>query len=67
VRARHDPLQPPWVHDETRKSLGLGSSRVVDSVKLYLSGAALDGKHPKEAAEVVEAVRDVVGKLAAES
>jgi hypothetical protein len=27
---------------------------------------SLDGKHPRENAEVAEALRDVVGKLAAE-
>lgn len=55
-----------WAHDETRKSFGIAGPRVVESVKLSLPTTALDGKHPRENAEVSAAVRDVVGKLAAE-
>ncbi|WP_179468104.1 NADPH-dependent FMN reductase [Mycolicibacterium vinylchloridicum] len=55
-----------WAHDETRKSFGIAGPRVVESVKLSLPASALDGKHPRENAEVAAAVRDVVGKLAAE-
>ncbi|AQT80937.1 FMN reductase [Mycolicibacterium litorale] len=55
-----------WAHDETRKSFGIAGPRVIESVKLSLPGTALDGKHPRENAEVAAAVRDVVGKLAAE-
>ena len=55
-----------WAHDETRKSFGIAGPRVVDSVKLSLQTTAFDGKHPRESAEVAAAVRDVVGKLAAE-
>jgi len=55
-----------WAHDETRKSFGIAGPRVVESIKLSLPTKALDGKHPREAAEVAEAVREVVGKLAAE-
>lgn len=55
-----------WAHDETRKSFGIAGPRVVDSVKLSLQTTVFDGKHPRESAEVAAAVRDVVGKLAAE-
>jgi NAD(P)H-dependent FMN reductase len=55
-----------WAHDETRKSFGIAGPRVVDTIKLSVPGKALDGKHPRENAEVAAAVRDVVGKLAAE-
>ncbi len=55
-----------WAHDETRKSFGIAGPRVVDSVKLSLQTTVFDGKHPRENAEVAAAVRDVVGKLAAE-
>ena len=54
-----------WAHDETRKSFGIAGPRVVE-IKLSVPGKALDGKHPRENAEVAAAVRDVVGKLAAE-
>jgi NAD(P)H-dependent FMN reductase len=54
-----------WAHDETRKSFGIAGAQVVD-VKLSLQAAVFDGKHPKENAQVVEGVREVVGKLAAE-
>ena len=56
-----------WAHDETRKSFGIagadGSSRIC---RCRCPTTALDGKHPRENAEVAENLRDVVGKLAAE-
>ncbi|MCV7176378.1 NAD(P)H-dependent oxidoreductase [Mycolicibacterium sphagni] len=55
-----------WAHDETRKSFGVAGPRVVESVKLSVPAKSFDGKHPRENAEVAAAVRDVVGKLAAE-
>lgn len=54
-----------WAHDETRKSFGIAGADVVD-VKLSLPASAFDGKHPRESADVVEGIREVVGKLAAE-
>jgi NAD(P)H-dependent FMN reductase len=55
-----------WAHDETRKSFGIAGPTVVESVKLSISGATLDGKHPGESPELVASLRDVVGKLVAE-
>lgn len=55
-----------WAHDETRKSFGIAGPRVVESIKLSLPTATLDGKHPRESAEVAEAVVEALGKLAAE-
>jgi NAD(P)H-dependent FMN reductase len=55
-----------WAHDETRKSFGVAGPRVVESIKLSVPLKSLDGKHPGENAELVENVRDVVGKLVAE-
>jgi NAD(P)H-dependent FMN reductase len=55
-----------WAHDETRKSFGIAGARVIDTIKLSIPFAALQGKHPREDADVLAAVRDVVGKLAAE-
>lgn len=55
-----------WAHDETRKSFGIAGPRVVEDLKLSIPGKALDGKHPRENAEVTEALRDIVGKLTAE-
>lgn len=55
-----------WAHDETRKSFGIAGPRVVEAIKLSVSLASLNGVHPREHAELVSNVRDVVGKLAAE-
>ncbi len=55
-----------WAHDETRKSFGIAGRRVVEELKLSVPAKALDGKHPRENAEVAENLRNVVGKLAAE-
>jgi NAD(P)H-dependent FMN reductase len=55
-----------WAHDETRKSFGVAGPRVVESIKLSVPLKSLDGKPPRENAELVETLRDVVGKLVAE-
>ncbi|WP_319447089.1 MULTISPECIES: NADPH-dependent FMN reductase [unclassified Mycobacterium] len=55
-----------WAHDETRKTFGIAGPRIVEDLKLSVPFKSLDGKHPRESAEVAAAVADVVGKLAAE-
>ncbi len=55
-----------WAHDETRKSFGIAGPRVVEDLKLSVPSKSLDGKHPRENAEVAEALRDIVGKLTVE-
>ncbi|AFM16570.1 putative flavoprotein [Mycolicibacterium chubuense NBB4] len=55
-----------WAHDETRKSFGIAGPRVVEDLDLSIPSASLDGKHPRENAEVVARLRDIVGKLVAE-
>jgi NAD(P)H-dependent FMN reductase len=55
-----------WAHDETRKSFGIAGPRVVEDLKLSVPSTTLDGKHPRENAEVAANLRDIVGKLAAE-
>ncbi|WP_328353444.1 NAD(P)H-dependent oxidoreductase [Mycobacterium sp. NBC_00419] len=55
-----------WAHDETRKSFGIAGPRVVEAIGLSVPTPTFDGKHPRETAEVAAAVRDAVGKLAAE-
>jgi hypothetical protein len=55
-----------WAHDETRKSFGIAGPRVVEGLDLSLPTKTLDGKHPREHAELAAKLRDVVGKLAAE-
>jgi NAD(P)H-dependent FMN reductase len=55
-----------WAHDETRKSFGVAGPRVVESIKLSVPFATLNGQHPREHAEVAANVRDAVGKLVAE-
>lgn len=55
-----------WAHDETRKSSGIAGARVVESIKLSVPISSLDGAHPREKAELVSAVREIVEKLVAE-
>ncbi|KHO27499.1 FMN reductase [Mycolicibacterium setense] len=55
-----------WAHDETRKSFGVAGPRVVEDLKLSVPSKSLDGKHPRENAEVAQALRDIVGKLTVE-
>ena len=55
-----------WAHDEARKSFGIAGPRIVEDLKLSVPFKSLDGKHPRENAEVAANLRDVVGKLAAE-
>jgi NAD(P)H-dependent FMN reductase len=66
VGAAHGRYGGVWAHDETRKSFGVAGPRVVEELKLSLPIGELDGKHPRENAEVAENVRTIVGKLAAE-
>jgi NAD(P)H-dependent FMN reductase len=55
-----------WAHDETRKSFGIAGPRVIEDLKLSVPFKALDGKHPRENADVAADLRDVVAKLTAE-
>ncbi|MEH3142636.1 MAG: NAD(P)H-dependent oxidoreductase [Mycobacterium kyogaense] len=55
-----------WAHDETRKSFGIAGPRVVEDLDFSLPSQTLDGKHPRENADVVAKLRDIVGKLVAE-
>src|SRR5690349_5292644 len=55
-----------WAHDETRKSFGIAGVRVIEDLKLSVPFSSLDGKHPRENAEVAENLRGIVGKLVAE-
>jgi NAD(P)H-dependent FMN reductase len=55
-----------WAHDDTRKSFGIAGPTVVETIKLSVPFKTLDGKHPREHAEVAANVRDAVGKLVAE-
>ncbi|MCV7063100.1 NAD(P)H-dependent oxidoreductase [Mycolicibacterium vaccae] len=55
-----------WAHDDTRKSFGIAGPRVVEGLELSIPSATLDGRHPREQAEVVDRLRDIVGKLVAE-
>ncbi len=55
-----------WAHDEARKSFGIAGPRVIEDVKLSIPAKVFDGKHPRENADVVQQVREVVGKLVAE-
>ncbi len=55
-----------WAHDDTRKSFGIAGARVVDAIKLSVPFKTLNGQHPREHAELVDNVRDALGKLVAE-
>ena len=55
-----------WAQDETRKSFGIASAHVVDAVALAVPISSLDGKHPRENADLVADLDDVLRKLAAE-
>jgi NAD(P)H-dependent FMN reductase len=55
-----------WAHDETRKTFGFAGPRIVEDLKLSVPFKSLDGKHPRENAEVAAAVAEIVGKLVAE-
>jgi NAD(P)H-dependent FMN reductase len=66
IGAAHGKFGGVWAHDETRKSFGIAGPRVVEDLKLSIPSPALDGKHPRENAEVAGQLRDIVGKLAAE-
>jgi len=55
-----------WGHGETRKSFGVAGPKVIEDVKLSLQSTIFDGKHPRENADVVQQVREVVEKLTAE-
>lgn len=53
-----------WAHAETRKSFGIAGPRVIEDLELSVPTPSLDGRHPRENAEVAAALRDIVGKLA---
>ncbi|MGE2835538.1 NAD(P)H-dependent oxidoreductase [Mycobacterium sp. SMC-4] len=55
-----------WAHDETRKSFGIAGPRVLEDLALSIPTKTLDGKHPRENAEVAERLRDIIGKLVSE-
>lgn len=55
-----------WAHDEARKSFGIAGARVVEDVELSIPAASLDGKHPREHAELAARLGEVTGKLVAE-
>jgi NAD(P)H-dependent FMN reductase len=52
-----------WAHDEARKSFGIAGARVVEELELSVPATSLGGAHPRENADVVTAVGDVVGRL----
>jgi NAD(P)H-dependent FMN reductase len=54
-----------WAHDETRKSFGIAGADVVD-VSFSLPASKLDGKSPRQSAEVVENLRNALAKLITE-
>jgi len=55
-----------WAHDETRKSFGIAGPRVIESITLSLPIPSLDGKHPRESAELISSLREAVTDLVAQ-
>ena len=55
-----------WAHDETRKSFGIAGPRVVESITLSLPISSLDGRHPRDSADVTRSLREALAQLAAE-
>jgi NAD(P)H-dependent FMN reductase len=55
-----------WAHDETRKSFGGAGARVVEAISLSIPISSLDGKDPRESTELVDALAEVLKKLAAD-
>ena len=66
VGAAHGRYGGVWAHDEARKSFGIAGPRIVEDLRLSVPTKALDGRHPRENTELVENLRNIVGKLAAE-
>jgi NAD(P)H-dependent FMN reductase len=56
-----------WAHDEIRKSFGIAGANVVEALALSVPISSLDGKHPRENADLVANLDDVLKKLAAEA
>jgi NAD(P)H-dependent FMN reductase len=58
-----------WAHDDARKSLGIAGARVVEDVRLSIGGSVTRFAeiHPKDDAEVVEQLREVMSTLAGEA
>jgi NAD(P)H-dependent FMN reductase len=54
-----------WAHDESRKSFGIAGADVVD-VSFSLPATKLDGKPPRDNADVVASLGEVVTKLVTE-
>ncbi|MBF4576166.1 NAD(P)H-dependent oxidoreductase [Frondihabitans sp. VKM Ac-2883] len=56
-----------WAQDETRKAFGITGAKVLDDVKLAIPGSVVRfaETHPKDDAEVVGQLSDVVEKLVA--
>jgi NAD(P)H-dependent FMN reductase len=55
-----------WAHDETRKSFGIAGPRVIESITLSLPIPSLDGRHPRESAELISSLREAVTDLVAQ-
>ncbi|WP_423919447.1 NAD(P)H-dependent oxidoreductase [Frigoribacterium sp. 2-23] len=56
-----------WAQDEARKSFGIAGANVLDDIKLSIPGSVVRfaDVHPRDDAEVVERLRDVVSAVAA--
>lgn len=56
-----------WAHNEARKSFGIAGPRVIEAITLSVPVTSLDGRHPREADDVVTGVREALRTLAAEA
>lgn len=53
-----------WAHDETRKSFGIAGTRVIGDIALSVPAGDLEGRHPRDNAELAAALVGVVRALA---
>jgi NAD(P)H-dependent FMN reductase len=55
-----------WAHNDTRKSFGIAGAHVVEALTMSVPISSLGGKDPRENADLVANLDDVLTKLAAE-
>lgn len=55
-----------WAHGEARKSFGIAGARALEGLQLSVPMKSLNGRHPRENAELVEKLRELIRKLACE-
>jgi len=52
-----------WAHDEARKVLGIAGASVIETVRMSVPIASLDGGHPRQHLAVSDQLRDAIAQL----